>query len=83
MPQSTDAAIEQCLRDGLTVTEEYRACRQNDRLAAKWVPNTDLPVAKKAVRHINYDPRLSPAVLKTFDSAEDDILKNTLQGRIG
>jgi NitT/TauT family transport system substrate-binding protein len=47
---------------------------------AKWVPNTDLPVAKKAVRHISYDPRLSPAVLKAFDSAEDDILKNTLQG---
>ena len=47
---------------------------------AKWVLNTDLPVAKKAVQHISYDPRLSPAVLRAFDSAEDDILKNTLPG---
>ena len=47
---------------------------------ARLVPNTDLAVAKKAVAHISYDPRLSPAVMKAFETAEDDVLKNTLQG---
>ena len=44
------------------------------------VPNTDLAVGKKAVQHISYDPRLSGAVMKAFEAAEDDVLKNTLQG---
>jgi hypothetical protein len=47
---------------------------------ARMVPNTDLAVAKKAVQHISYDPRLSPAVMRAFEAAEDDVLKNTLQG---
>src|SRR5262249_5893300 len=37
LPECRDrrnAALKQGLRDGLTVTEEHRACRQNDRLAA-------------------------------------------------
>ena len=44
------------------------------------VPNTDVAVGKKAVKFISYDPRLSPAVMKAFNAAEDDVLKNTLQG---
>jgi ABC-type nitrate/sulfonate/bicarbonate transport system substrate-binding protein len=47
---------------------------------AKWVPNTDVAVGKKAIRHISYDPRLSPAVMRAFESAEDEVLINTLKG---
>lgn len=47
---------------------------------AKWVPNVDLAVAKKAIQHISYDPRVSRAVMQAFEAAEEDILKNTLQG---
>jgi len=47
---------------------------------AKLVPGTDLAIGKKAVTYISYDPRLSPAVMKAFEAAEDDVLKNTLQG---
>jgi len=47
---------------------------------AKWVPNTDLGVGKKAIRHISYDPRLSPAVMRAFEAAEDEVLINTLKG---
>src|SRR4029453_7005665 len=67
---------------GLAAASQYTRKNRDEavEIFAKWVPNTDVPVAKKAVRHISYDPRLSPAVLKAFDSAEDDILKNTLQG---
>jgi ABC-type nitrate/sulfonate/bicarbonate transport system substrate-binding protein len=67
---------------GLAAAAQYTRKNRNEavEIFAKWVPNTDLPVAKKAVQYISYDPRLSPAVLKAFDAAEDDILKNTLQG---
>jgi len=47
---------------------------------AKWVPNTDVGVGKKAIRHISYDPRLSPAVMRAFEAAEDEVLINTLKG---
>jgi ABC-type nitrate/sulfonate/bicarbonate transport system substrate-binding protein len=47
---------------------------------AKMVPNTDLAIAKKAVRFISYDPRLSRAVMNAFSAAEDDVLKNTVHG---
>src|SRR5436853_7073199 len=47
---------------------------------AKWVPNTDVAVGKKAIRHISYDPRLSPAVMRAFENAEDEVLMNTLKG---
>jgi len=47
---------------------------------AKWVPNTDVAVGKKAIRHISYDPRLSPAVMRAFEAAEDEVLINTLKG---
>ena len=46
---------------------------------AKWVPNVDLAVAKKAIQHISYDPRISPSVMQAFEAAEDDILKLTLK----
>jgi ABC-type nitrate/sulfonate/bicarbonate transport system substrate-binding protein len=67
---------------GLAAASQFTRKNRDEavEIFAKWVPNTDLPVAKKAVQHISYDPRLSPAVLKAFDAAEDDILKNTLQG---
>ena len=47
---------------------------------AKWVPGTDVAIGKKAVRHISFDPRLSPNVLRAFENAEDEVLMNTLKG---
>ncbi|MGB2595013.1 MAG: ABC transporter substrate-binding protein [Pseudolabrys sp.] len=47
---------------------------------AKWVPGTDVAIGKKAVRHISFDPRLSPNVLRAFENAEDEVLMNTLNG---
>ena len=67
---------------GLAAASQYTRQNRNEavEIFSKFVPNTDLAVAKKAVQHISYDPRLSPAVMKAFEAAEDDILKNTLQG---
>ena len=44
------------------------------------MPGIDLAVGKKAVQHISYDPRVSPPVMQAFEAAEDDVLRNTLQG---
>jgi len=67
---------------GLAAASQYTRKNRDEavEIFARMVPNTDLAVAKKAVQHIAYDPRLSPAVMKAFEAAEDDVLKNTLQG---
>jgi len=47
---------------------------------AKWVPGTDVGIGKKAIKHISFDPRMSPNVLRAFENAEDEVLANTLKG---
>ena len=47
---------------------------------ARMVPGTDVAIGKKAVHHISFDPRMSPAVLRAFENAEDEVLMNTLKG---
>ena len=47
---------------------------------ARAVPKTDVAIGKKAVKHISFDPRLSPNVLRAFENAEDEVLMNTLKG---
>ncbi len=47
---------------------------------AKWVPGTDVAIGKKGIKHISFDPRMSPKVLRAFENAEDEVLHNTLKG---
>ncbi len=47
---------------------------------AKWVPGTDVAIGKKSIKHIHFDPRMSPNVLRAFENAEDEVLTNTLKG---
>lgn len=47
---------------------------------AKWVPGTDVAIGKQGVKHISFDPRLSTAVMRAFENAEDEVLMNTLKG---
>jgi ABC-type nitrate/sulfonate/bicarbonate transport system substrate-binding protein len=47
---------------------------------AKWVPGTDVAIGKKGIKHIHFDPRMSPHVLRAFENAEDEVLHNTLKG---
>jgi len=44
------------------------------------VPGTNVAVGKKAIKNINFDPRMSPNVLRAFENAEDEVLMNTLKG---
>jgi ABC-type nitrate/sulfonate/bicarbonate transport system substrate-binding protein len=67
---------------GLAQASQYTRKHRDEavEIFAKWVPGLDVAVGKKAIQHISYDPRISPAVLQAFEAAEDDVLRNTLQG---
>jgi ABC-type nitrate/sulfonate/bicarbonate transport system substrate-binding protein len=67
---------------GLAGASHYTRTHREEsvEIFAKWVPNTDVAVGKKAINHISYDPRLSPAVMRAFEAAEDEVLINTLKG---
>jgi sulfonate transport system substrate-binding protein len=69
---------------GLAGASHYTRNHRDEavEIFAKWVPNTDVAVGKKAIRHISYDPRLSPAVMRAFEAAEDEVLINTLKGAL-
>jgi ABC-type nitrate/sulfonate/bicarbonate transport system substrate-binding protein len=55
-------------------------CDEAVEIFAKWVPGTDVAIGKKAIRHISFDPRMSPNVMRAFENAEDEVLMNTLKG---
>ena len=66
---------------GLAAASQYTRKNRNEavEIFANWVPDVNLTVAKKAIQHISYDPRVSPSVMQAFEAAEDDILKLTLK----
>jgi ABC-type nitrate/sulfonate/bicarbonate transport system substrate-binding protein len=67
---------------GLAGASQYTRKNPDEavEIFARMVPNTDVTIGKKAVRFISYDPRLSGAVMNAFNTAEDDVLKNTVHG---
>ena len=67
---------------GLAAASQFTRKNRNEavEIFGKFVPGMNLAVARKAVQHISYDPRVSAPVMKAFEAAEDDILRNTLKG---
>ena len=67
---------------GLAQSSHYTRNHRDEavEIFARGVPKTDVAIGKKAVQHISFDPRLSPAVLRAFNNAEDEVLMNTLKG---
>ncbi|MFY9685707.1 MAG: ABC transporter substrate-binding protein, partial [Pseudolabrys sp.] len=67
---------------GLAASSHFTRNNRDEavEIFAKWVPGTDVAIGKKAVKHISFDPRLSPNVLRAFENAEDEVLMNTLKG---
>ncbi len=65
---------------GLAAASQYTRQHREEavEIFAKWVPNVDLAIAKKAIQHIRYDPRISKYSLQAFEAAQEDILKLTL-----
>ena len=69
---------------GLAQSSHYTRSNRDEavEIFAKMVPGTDVAIGKKGVRHISFDPRLSPHVLRAFENAEDQVLHNTLKGAV-
>ncbi|HKA45872.1 MAG TPA: ABC transporter substrate-binding protein [Burkholderiales bacterium] len=67
--------------NGLAAASHYTRQNRSEavEIFAKWVPNVDLNVARKAIQHIKYDPRVSRASLQAFENAQNDLLKLTLK----
>jgi len=67
---------------GLAASSHFTRNNRDEavEIFAKWVPGTDVAIGKKGVKHISFDPRLSPAVMRAFNNAEDEVLINTLPG---
>ena len=67
--------------NGLAAASHYTRQHRDEavEIFAKWVPNVDLKIARKAVEHIKYDPRVSNASLKAFENAQGDLLRLTLK----
>jgi ABC-type nitrate/sulfonate/bicarbonate transport system substrate-binding protein len=75
-------AVIKSIAAGLAQSSHFT--RQNPdeavEIFAKWVPGTDVVIGKKSIKHIHFDPRMSPNVLRAFENAEDEVLMNTLKG---
>ena len=75
-------AVVKSIAAGLAQSSHFTRNNRDEavEIFAKWVPGTDVAIGKKAVKHISFDPRLSPNVLRAFENAEDEVLMNTLKG---
>ena len=65
---------------GLAAASQYTRQHREEavEIFSKWVPNVDLAIAKKAIQHIRYDPRISKYSIQAFEEAQEDVLKLTL-----
>ena len=75
-------ALVKSIAAGLAASSHFTRNNRDEavEIFAKWVPGTDVAIGKKGVKHISFDPRLSPAVMRAFENAEDEVLMNTLKG---
>lgn len=71
----------QAFVNGLAAASHYTRQNRGEavEIFAKWVPNVNLEVARKAIRHINYDPRMSRESVRAFENAQNDLLKLTIK----
>lgn len=78
----TKPAVIKSIAAGLAQSSHFTRNNRDEavEIFAKWVPGTDVAIGKKAVKHISFDPRMSPNVLRAFENAEDEVLTNTLKG---
>ena len=67
---------------GLAAASQYTRRNRDEAvdIFIKWVPGLDPAVGKKAIRHISYDPRVSAPVMRAFEAAQEDLLRNTVKG---
>jgi NitT/TauT family transport system substrate-binding protein/sulfonate transport system substrate-binding protein len=76
-----DPKLIQSFVDGLAAASHYTRQHRSEavEIFAKWVPGTDMEVARKAIQYINFDPRMSGESLRAFENAQNDLLKLTIK----
>ncbi len=72
----------QAFVNGLAAASHYTRQNRGEAVAifSKWVPTVNVDVARKAIQHIHYDPRISRESLRAFENAQNDLLKLTIKG---
>ena len=72
----------QAFVNGLAAASHYTRQNRGEAVAifAKWVPDVNLDVARKAIQHISYDPRISRQSLQAFENAQNELLQHTIKG---
>ncbi len=72
----------QAFVNGLAAASHYTRQNRDEavEIFAKWVPDVNLDVARKAIQHIHFDPRMSRESLRAFENAQNDLLKLTIKG---
>jgi ABC-type nitrate/sulfonate/bicarbonate transport system substrate-binding protein len=67
--------------NGLAAASHYTRSNRSEavEIFAKWVPGVDLEVARKAIQHISFDPRMSRESLRAFENAQNDLLRLTIK----
>jgi ABC-type nitrate/sulfonate/bicarbonate transport system substrate-binding protein len=78
----TKPAVIKSIAAGLAQSSHFTRNNRDEavEIFAKWVQGTDVAIGKKAIKHISFDPRMSPNVLRAFENAEDEVITNTLKG---
>lgn len=77
-----DPKLIQAFVNGLAAASHYTRQNRGEavEIFSKWVPGVNLEVARKAIQHINYDPRISRQSLQAFENAQGELLKLTIKG---
>ena len=72
----------QAFVNGLAAASHYTRQNRGEavEIFAKWVPGVNLEVGRKAVQHINFDPRISRQSLQAFENAQNELLQLTIKG---
>ncbi len=71
----------QAFVNGLAAASQYTRQNRDEavQIFAKWVPGVNLEVARKAIPHISYDPRISRESLRGFENAQNELLQLTIK----
>jgi sulfonate transport system substrate-binding protein len=77
-----DPRLIQAFVNGLAAASHYTRQHRGEavEIFSKWVPNVNLDVARRAIQHIQFDPRMSRESLRAFENAQNDLLKLTIKG---
>ena len=54
---------------GMAEADQYTRQHQDEaaEIATRWIPGLDVAVAKEAIRHMNFDPRIPPSAIAAWD----------------